>query len=173
MKAQQILSVYLVEDDKLYAAALSNYLIKLFKTKIHAESFTNGEVCLKKIERNPETAADVVILDYYLNSESSKAMNGLEILKKIKKINSGIAVVILSAQDKFEIAAESLKYGAYEYIVKSESAFIRTHHILKNLIERFGIKQVSKGYEKWNVSIAIALIILIIIDIIFYYHLFR
>jgi DNA-binding NarL/FixJ family response regulator len=91
---------------------------------------------LKRIKQNPETAADIVILDYHLNTESKNAMNGIDVLKKIKEINFKIIVVMLSAEDKLKIAVDCITYGAYEYVVKSETAIIRTQNILKNSMEK-------------------------------------
>ena len=166
MKTQNTLSVVLVDDNKTYLNTLKHYIKEQFKSQIKIEAFSNGEECLKKIEQNPET--DLVILDYYLNGELSDAMNGIEILKKIKQINSKITVIVLSAQDKLEIAADSIKYGAYEYVVKSASAFIRTKNIVKNLIVTIANTKVYKAYQKWNVIMAIIILILLLADIIYY-----
>lgn len=168
MSTEDNIHVFLVEDDTTYAATLTQYLSRFFKSKIRVDSFTSGEKCLEKIEKDPKQATDVVILDYYLNSNSPKAMNGIEVLKKIKEINSKITVVILSAQDKMDIAADSIKHGAYEYIVKSESGFIRTHNIIKNLMAVLVVAKASRIYEKWNIAMAALILILVIIDVILY-----
>ena len=136
MKTESSVSVLLVDDNEMFLKALAFSLNGYFKSDIQMESFITGEDCLKKIEQNPETAADVVILDYHLNTESEKAMNGIAVLKKIKEINSKIVVVMLSAEDKLQILIDCIKYGAYEYVVKSETAFVRTQNILKNSIEK-------------------------------------
>jgi DNA-binding NarL/FixJ family response regulator len=93
---------------------------------------------LKEIEKNP--TIEIVILDYHLNTKSPNAMNGLDVLKKIKEINSEIIVLMLSVDDKLKIATECIAFGAYEYVVKSETSFIRIQNILKNLIHNVGIK---------------------------------
>jgi DNA-binding NarL/FixJ family response regulator len=136
MKTQNKISVFLVDDNDMFLQTLALSLNEQFKSEIETESFTTGEDCLNKIQQNPELAADIVILDYHLNTDSKNAMNGLDILKKIKKINSRIVVVMLSAEDKINIATESIANGAYEYVVKSETALIRTQNILKNSMER-------------------------------------
>lgn len=138
MQPRNTISVFLVDDDKLYLTALARYLHKQFKIKIGIEPFTNGEDCLKEIEKKP--TIEVVLLDYYLNAESPNAINGLEVLKKIKEINSEIIVVMLSVEDKLAIALDCIAYGAYEYVVKSETAFIRIENILKNLIHEVGLQ---------------------------------
>jgi len=138
LKMQKAISVFLVDDDKTYLTVLVHYLHKHFKSKIQIDPFSNGEDCIKEIEKNP--TIEIVILDYYLNTGLPNAMNGLDVLKKIKKINSGIIVIMLSAEDKLQIATDCITFGAYEYVVKSETALIRTQNILKNLIHDVGIK---------------------------------
>ena len=166
MKTQNPISVVLVDDDKTYLNTLKHYIREQFKSQIKIEACSSGEECLKKIEQGSET--DMVILDYYLNAETSNAMNGIEILKKIKQLNSEITVIILSAQDKLEIATDSIKFGAYEYVVKSATAFVRTKNILKNLIVSISEAKLSKAYQKWNVIMAIIILILVLLDIIYY-----
>lgn len=136
MKTQHKISVYLVDDDALYVHTLALSLNERFKSEIQIKTFTTGEDCLRQIQQNPQIAADMVILDYHLNTESKSAMNGMDMLKKIKEINSGIIVVMLSAEDSLKIANDSIKSGAYEYIVKSETAFIRAQNVLLNGIEK-------------------------------------
>ncbi|OFY84801.1 MAG: hypothetical protein A3F72_05965 [Bacteroidetes bacterium RIFCSPLOWO2_12_FULL_35_15] len=136
MRPQDNISVFLVEDNEVFLKTLALSLGECFKSEIQIETFLTGEDCFKKIEQNPETAADIVILDYHLNTDSKNAMNGFDVLKKIKKINSGIIVIMLSAEDKLQIAIDCITYGAYEYVVKSETALIRIQNILKNSLEK-------------------------------------
>lgn len=172
MAVQNNISIFLVEDDITYSSAMIQHLKDFSKNKVSIETFPDGDSFLKRIEHDPNMSADVVILDYFLNTKSPYAMNGIEVLKKIKEIDPKITVIMLSGQDKLEIAADSIKCGAYEYIVKSESAFIRIQNILKNLIEIKIVEKTSKTYEKWNIIMAIIIFILLIIDIVMYYNLF-
>lgn len=136
MKTSNNISVFLVDDNEVFLKTLSLSLNERFKSEIKIEAFATGEDCLKKIQQNPLSAADIVILDFHLNTESKKAMNGIDVLKKIKEINSRIIVIMLSSEDKVKIATDSISNGAYEYVVKSETAFIRAQNILKNSIEK-------------------------------------
>ncbi len=60
-------------------------------------------------------------------------MNGLDTLDKIKLINPEIPVVILSAQDKIEVAVNCMHRQAYDYVVKSETAFLRLQKIITSI----------------------------------------
>lgn len=135
MKIQNNISVLLVDDNEVFLKTLTLSLNELFKSEIEIESFSTGEACLKKIQQNTEKTTDIVILDYHLNTESENAINGIDVLKKIKQFNFKIIVIMLSAEDKLKIATDCITYGAYEYVVKSETAFIRIRNILKNSIE--------------------------------------
>ena len=52
-------------------------------------------------------------------------MNGIETLDKIKTINPDIPVVMLSSQDKIDVAINCMHHRAFDYVVKSETAFLR------------------------------------------------
>jgi CheY-like chemotaxis protein len=46
----------------------------------------------------------MIILDYHLDGIDKNAMNGIETLDKIKEFNQDIPVVMLSSQDKIDVA---------------------------------------------------------------------
>ena len=47
-------------------------------------------------------------------------LNGIDILKKIKRFNPNIIVLFISGQEVIQVAVNSLKYGAFDYIVKKD-----------------------------------------------------
>ena len=121
------MKIFLVDDDAFYLKNLSldfldfdNYII---------ETFPTGEKCLEKIHEMP----DLVILDYHLNGINPTAINGIEALDEIKKINSNIPVVMLSSQDKIEVAVNCMHHHAFDYVVKSETAFMRLQKIIETI----------------------------------------
>jgi two-component system OmpR family response regulator len=159
-------SVFLVDDDKMFLAALKNSLQQQFGSSLKVSEYANGEECIQNIDNPP----DIVILDYYLNdSEHPDAMNGIKVLKEIKSASKDSIVIMLSGQDKLQVAIDSVKNGAYEYIAKSESAFVRIQNTLKNAIDNIKSERENNKYFKWNVSMAIVIISIILIDIIWYY----
>jgi len=72
--------------------------------------FTEEEDALKYARAHP---VDLAILDIKL-----KKMSGVEVLEELKKINTGIRVIMLTGYPTLETARESLKLGAGEYCVK-------------------------------------------------------
>ena len=119
--------LFLVDDDALFLKSLENEFAD--NTESVLKTYTTGELCLENISQNP----DVIILDYHLNSINKNAINGLETLDRIKKANQAIPVVMLSSQDKIEVAVNCIKHQAFDYIVKSETAFIRLQKIITTI----------------------------------------
>lgn len=164
--SQNSFSVFLVDDDKMFLSSLKTSLTQQFKSGIEVSTFTSGEECLKKVEDNP----DIVVLDYYLNDDQHpQAMDGLEVLRKIKENSEDSTVIMLSGQDKLQVAIDSIKNGAYEYVAKSESSFVRIQNVIKNIMA--GIKEVreNKVYQKWNLIMAATIMAVLLFDIIYYY----
>ncbi len=135
MKKNEKIKIFLVDDDAVF--------LKLMKIEFlaHAdfeiETFATGELCVKHLSHDP----DVIVLDYHLDGIDKTAMNGIQALDKIKKYNSDIAVIMLSSQDKIEIAVDCMHHRAFDYVVKSETAFVRLKRIITNV---FSFKKMEK-----------------------------
>lgn len=129
------LKLFLVDDDSLFLKSLEIEFTN--QTDYRVETFLSGELCLENLTNNP----DVIILDYYLDSTNKNAMNGIETLDKIKAISPDVPVVMLSAQDKIDVAISCMHHGAFDYVVKSETAFIR---LQKNITAFFHFRKMEK-----------------------------
>lgn len=134
------IKIFLVDDDTLFLKALEIEFLK--NNDYIIECFSTGENCLENLNRNP----DVIILDYHLNGIEINAMNGLEALVKIKTHNQEIPVIMLSSQDKIEIAVNCMHNKAFDYVVKSETAFIRLQKILNTIIKYKKMETELKWY---------------------------
>ena len=75
----------------------------------------------------------IVFLDFYLNSVNKEAMDGMEVLREIKLLSPETDVVMLSGQDKIDVAVKTMQYGAFDYIVKGESSFYRAEQVVFNI----------------------------------------
>lgn len=62
-------------------------------------------------------------------------MNGIDILDKILAVNPANPVIMLSCQDKIEVAIDCMHHKAVDYVVKSETAFIRLKKIIMDFME--------------------------------------
>ena len=132
--------IFLVDDDELFLKDLELEFSE--NTKSEVRSYGTGEECLANIFLNP----DIVILDYYLNSISKNAIDGLETLERIKTANLQIPVIMLSSQDKIEVAVNCMKHQAFDYIVKSETAFIRLQKAITTIFHYQRIEKALSWY---------------------------
>ncbi len=132
--------LFLVDDDALFLKSLEIEFSG--NTESSIKTFATGELCLDNLPQNP----DVVILDYHLNSIDKNAINGLETLDRIKTINPLIPVIMLSSQDKIEVAVNCMKHQAFDYIVKSETAFVRLQRAITTIFHYQKIEKALSWY---------------------------
>jgi DNA-binding NtrC family response regulator len=155
-------NIFIVDDDEMQSSMLQDYLSKYSTFNVHV--FNSGEECLKNIEINP----DVVFLDYNFDKAGKGAMNGVDILKEIKALKPATEVVMFSGQDRIEVAVNTMKYGAFDYIVKSESAFHRAENVIFNIIKRLKLQGEASLYKKLTMTFGIALLVMIVAVIVLY-----
>ena len=129
------IKIFLVDDDALYLKTLETEFLQQGDFLI--ETFPTGEACLASLNQDP----DIIILDYHLDGIDKNAINGMETLDKIKEINPDIPVLMLSSQDKIEVAINCMHHRAYDYVVKSETAFVR---LRKTISTVFKYKKMEK-----------------------------
>ena len=129
MKSENKIRLFLVDDDALFLKSLEIEFLQHADFSI--ETFATGELCVAGLSHNP----DVVILDYMLDGIYKSAMNGIETLDKIKAYNPDIPVVMLSSQDKIDVAINCMHHKAFDYVVKSETAFIRLQKIISSIFK--------------------------------------
>ncbi len=142
MKNENKIKLFLVDDDAMYLKSLEIEFLQHADFTI--ETFATGELCIENLSHNP----DVIILDYLLNGIDKNAMNGIETLDKIKAFNPDIPVVMLSSQDKIEVAINCMHHKAFDYVVKSETAFMNLQKIITTI---FRYKKIEKELS-WYVD---------------------
>jgi len=130
--------IFLVDDEPIQNEMLKDYLSERFAYDLKV--FDNGEDALQHMSLHPE----IVVLDFHLSGHNKNARNGVDILKEIKDKYPDTQVIMLSGQDKIEVAVDSIKYGAYDYVVKGETAFSRMD-VFNNIGEFQKMKLVNKG----------------------------
>ena len=132
--------IFIVDDDALFLKSLEIEFLQ--NNDYTVKTFSTGELCLENISENP----DLIVLDYYLNSIDTSAIDGLEILDRIKASNSQIPVIILSSQDNIEVAVNCMRHKALDYFVKSETAFIRMQKALTDFLHNKKIEKTLNWY---------------------------
>jgi DNA-binding NtrC family response regulator len=130
--------IFLVDDDSLFLKLLSIEFIE--NGNFDIQTFASGELCIAHLSEKP----DLIVLDYHLNGIDKNAMNGIDTLIKIKAYLSTIPVIMLSSQDKIDVAVSSMYHGAFDYVVKSETSFLRLQKAINTI---FSYKKIEKELQ--------------------------
>lgn len=133
MKLSGPLSICIVDDDEMFLKTLKHYLQEKLSVALTFNLFKTGEEFLKAVNNQQ---FDIVILDYVLNGTYPHAMDGMAVLKKFRQNNPDATIIVLSSQCKIEIALESIREGASDYVVKNENVFMKTKNILRDATSR-------------------------------------
>ncbi|MBS1551798.1 MAG: sigma-54-dependent Fis family transcriptional regulator [Bacteroidetes bacterium] len=99
--------ILIVDDNEVLRFTLTELLEE---SGFECNAVAEGIAALEEVKKN---TYDLVILDLRL-----PGMNGLEILKKIKELNSQIPVIMLTAFGEIKTAVEAIKIGALDFVTK-------------------------------------------------------
>lgn len=157
-------TVFLVDDEPIQNEMLKDYLAERFAYNFRL--FDSGEEALGAMNQNPK----IVILDYHLNAHKADAKNGVQILAAIKDQYPDTQVIMVSGQDKIQVAVDSMKYGAYDYIVKGETAFARMENTLKRISEYEDSKFAYEASKKSIRFLIIALICILALSVVLLFN---
>lgn len=123
------IKLFLVDDDAVFLKLLEIEFMEHADFSI--ETYATGELCIENLSHLP----DVIVLDYYLDGVDRDAINGIDTLDLIKAYNAEIPVIMLSSQDKIDVAINCMHHKAFDYVVKSETAFMRLKKIITTIME--------------------------------------
>lgn len=155
--------IFVVEDNQVYNKLVVSYL----KSKQHTnvKEFHSGEECIKHLEEKP----DIIIQDYLLDG-----MTGIDVLKRAKQISPDTEFIFLSGQDNIDVAINTMKYGAYDYIVKDQMALKKLVNKVNKILSINKLRRSNKQYKTGVTLFFVALVVLIlIIFFIFFSDLFK
>ena len=122
--------VLIVDDEMDFLETIVN---RLLKRKIEATGVPGGEAALALMR---EKNFDVVLLDIKMPG----GMDGIEILREIKKIQPLTEVILLTGHASVETSIEGLKSGAFDYLLKP----VKFTELLEKLITAFNKKDAQE-----------------------------
>jgi DNA-binding NarL/FixJ family response regulator len=118
-------NLFIVDDNKLMVQTLKQFLQNRFGISMHISTFSDGESCLLKIDKDTH----IVILDYFMTGK-----NGLDILKAIKNLNPKTEVIMLSSNEDMAVAIESFRAGAKDFVIKGADSWKKITTLINNVI---------------------------------------
>ena len=134
--------ILIIDDEKDIRDSISGILNDEGYNSVTAR---NSQEALIKINDN---TFDIIILDVWLNNSE---LDGIQLLKEIKKIDAEIPVLIISGHGNIEIAVDAIKNGAYEFIEKPFSSE-RLLLTIKRSIETSLFKIENKSLKQKNID---------------------
>ncbi len=134
------IKLFLVDDDAVFLKSLEIQFHNSGNFEI--ETYPTGELCVQNLNQKP----DVIVLDYHLDGVIKEAINGIQTLDKIKNFNTNIPVIMLSSQDKIEVAISCMHHKAFDYVVKSETAFVRLQKAVSTIFKYQKIEKELNWY---------------------------
>ncbi len=135
MKRIKDLNIFIVDDNQLARKAYQQYLTRLGCEKLRM--FDNGQDCINNLVETP----DLVLIDYCM-----EPLNGLDVLKKIRRFNPDVYLVMISGQTDLQVAINAMKYGAFDYIIKGDTENEQVATVLHKMLHVMNI--VKRGRPK-------------------------
>ena len=131
------IEILIVDDNADIRHILNELIIDAgYKTRVAA----NFNQAVTEIDKK---IPDVAILDVKLDKGDN---DGIELLSHIKSKNKDVPVIIITGHANIEMAVNSLKLGAFEFI---EKPFDQTRllNFIKRAVENLNLKSQNKEYE--------------------------
>ena len=100
-------AILIVDDERTLARAIRAYLTEAGYV---AEVADDAETALALL---PTLRPDVILTDVRL-----PGMTGIDLLRKVREFDPGIATVVMTAHGTIEGAVEAMKLGAFDYLKK-------------------------------------------------------
>jgi len=120
-------TILVVDDEKEICTVLSD---NLSQEGYWVFTAYNWKTALELVKKEKP---DLVILDIRMPE-----MDGIEVLRRMKKIKKEIVVIMLTAYGTLETARKAMKLGAYDYITKPFDLFS-----LKSIVKE-GLKKLKE-----------------------------
>src|SRR5699024_2396393 len=119
------MKIMVVDDEPL----INQYIVQCIRNADPESEIvgavTSGAKALKKLE---ETPADLVFADITMPK-----MDGIELLREIKKRDPSISVIMLTCHDDFEYARAAMQNRASNYILKNEVSVEQIRAVLQEV----------------------------------------
>lgn len=129
-------TILVVDDERDIRESLRGILEEENYKVLLAES---GEACLEQLKKR---ACEVVLLDIWL-----PGIDGLEVLERVKQIEDGPEVIMISGHGTIETAVRATKLGAFDFLEKPLS-LEKTLILIKNAVEAHRLRRENADFRK-------------------------
>jgi two-component system, OmpR family, response regulator len=156
IELEHVRHMFIIDDDEIQREMIKDYMSERYLFTI--KCYSTGEEAMADVQ---SLQPEIIVLDYHLNAHNPSSKNGVEILKQIKSASIDTEVVMFSGEDKLDVALNSMKFGAFDYVVKGESAFNKIEKVIDNLGERHKAKSIQLAQKRTITFLATVILIFI------------
>lgn len=125
--------IFIIDDDPYFLKSAEIYFNKNHCENYQFFYYSNGEQALKEHYRNP----DMVVVDYYLDSNQPDADNGLRIINGFHILLPGTQLILISGNIHSKLKHVSKELGYFECFEKNKLLF-------ETLIKKFNSLMLAK-----------------------------
>lgn len=134
----------IVDDDALMCNQIAA-LVDWEALEIEVVSYAlSGQEAIEVLEKEQ--------IDFVLTDMNMPKVTGVELIEYINRNYPGIHVIALSGYDDFYFVRNSLKYGAYDYILKSQLTKENLEQLIKEIMEKSKMKEDLKSHADLTVD---------------------
>jgi two-component system response regulator (stage 0 sporulation protein F) len=131
--------ILIVDDEQSVREVLSEYFTE---QGYSVESAGGGEEALALVERG---TPDLVLLDVRM-----PGIDGVETLRRIRKIAPDVSVIMVTANEDVGLARETLKLGALDYVAKPFDFVYLERAIMAGLAQSGGGSAAPASGDAWR-----------------------
>ena len=136
------MNVLIVDDDEVDRERVK----RILKRSQSAIQITEASTVDKGIEAYNSNAFDIVLLDYKMPRR-----DGIEMLKELRCLpkDGSVAIVMMSTSEDEQLALECLRFGAQDFVPKSDITKARLSRAIAHAHTRFELeKELWQSYKK-------------------------
>src|SRR5262245_45295944 len=135
------MTILIVDDEKTIRWSLGEGLRKAGFEILEAASGEEG------VQLFADKSPDCVLLDMKL-----PGIDGIEVLRRMRKENAEVPVIVMTAYGDVERAVEAMKIGAYDFVTKPfmiEKMKVTIEHALETSRLRSQVRDIERGKGDW------------------------
>jgi DNA-binding NtrC family response regulator len=123
MENQKDIKIFLVDDDPFCLSLYEGHLRNLGYHDI--TRFGDGFTCLDALDQKP----DIIFID-----QTMEGLTGIDVLKRVKYKDPDIYTVFVSGIEDIRIAINSIKNGAFDFIIKNNDVLKKMEKVMNEII---------------------------------------
>lgn len=155
--------LFVIDDDPIQVEMIKDYIQDRYLFEVKA--YGDGESAMSDIRTQQP---GIIVLDYHLSSQKPDAKNGIEVLKEIGKVSPNSKVFMFSGKDDMTIATDSIRHGAFDFIVKGPTAFDKLERTINRLGDMNQLDEINKAQKKTITILVVGILLIVALGLLYF-----